>query len=57
MPPSTSSPSTTDSVQQGPVLALGFDQARMRIGDMWKMNYYLAAIEQSFADEEKEDQD
>lgn len=33
-----------------PVLALAFDNADLAIGDMWKMNLYLDAIEQSFRD-------
>ncbi|KAH7921559.1 hypothetical protein BV22DRAFT_1038537 [Leucogyrophana mollusca] len=33
-----------------PTLALAFDMANIRIGDMWKMNAYMGAIEQSFID-------
>jgi len=33
-----------------PILALAFDHANIAIGDMWKMNLYLPAIEQSFRD-------
>jgi ribonuclease Z len=51
MPPSALRLSVTSSEKQRPVLALAFDQARMRIGDMWKMNYYLPVIERSFLNE------
>lgn len=37
-----------------PVVALAFDHADIRIGEMWKMNAYIKAIEQSFADLEDE---
>jgi len=41
-----------------PVLALAFDHADIAIGNMWKMNFYLPAIEQIFKDtEEEEDND
>ena len=33
-----------------PTLALAFDHANIKIGEMWKMNAYIKAIEQSFAD-------
>jgi len=36
--------------QHNPVVALAFDHANMMIGDMWKMGYYMPAIEQSFSD-------
>lgn len=34
----------------GPNVALAFDHARMRVGDLWKMPLYLRAIEKSFQD-------
>ncbi|RXW24848.1 hypothetical protein EST38_g1005 [Candolleomyces aberdarensis] len=34
------------SPSSSPIVALAFDQASMRIGDMWKMQYYLEALEQ-----------
>ncbi|PSR71440.1 hypothetical protein PHLCEN_2v12707 [Hermanssonia centrifuga] len=41
-----------------PVLALAFDHARIRIGEMRKLRAYLPAIEQTFAETaEKEDED
>lgn len=33
-----------------PIVALAFDHANITIGEMWKMNAYTKAIEQSFAD-------
>lgn len=50
--PGSSSPS--------PIIALAFDQSSMRIGDMWKMQYYLEVLEQIEKDTvavEGEDQD
>ncbi|KAF8434881.1 hypothetical protein L210DRAFT_3552991 [Boletus edulis BED1] len=48
-------PSVTSEHNPGdPTLALAFDHANIRIGDMWKMNAYIKAIEQSFADLEDE---
>jgi ribonuclease Z len=43
-------PSTGKQRGHNPVIALAFDHANMRIGDMWKMGYYMPAIEQSFSD-------
>ncbi|THG96498.1 hypothetical protein EW026_g5342 [Hermanssonia centrifuga] len=41
-----------------PVLALAFDHARIRIGEMRKLRAYLPAIEQTFAETaEKEDEE
>lgn len=37
-----------------PTLALAFDHANIKIGEMWKMNAYIKAIEQSFTDLEDE---
>lgn len=58
MPPSgVPEPSTMGSAKE-PILALAFDNADITIRDMWKMNFYLPAIEQSFEDtEELEDND
>ncbi|KAI0317320.1 hypothetical protein OF83DRAFT_1083676 [Amylostereum chailletii] len=46
----------------GPTVALAFDHARMRVGDLWRMPLYLRAIEKSFQDtseegDEEEEQD
>ncbi|VDB95582.1 unnamed protein product [Peniophora sp. CBMAI 1063] len=35
---------------EGTNVALAFDHARMRVGDLWKMPLYLRAIEKSFKD-------
>ncbi|KAG2355809.1 hypothetical protein BDR07DRAFT_1425171 [Suillus spraguei] len=45
MPPSVSERQAGD-----PVVALAFDHANIKIGDMWKMSAYARAIEQSFID-------
>lgn len=37
-----------------PTVALAFDHADIKIGEMWKMNAYIKAIEQSFTDLEDE---
>lgn len=37
-----------------PTLALALDHANIKIGEIWKMNAYIKAIEQSFADLEDE---
>lgn len=33
-----------------PQIGLAFDQSSFRIGDMWKMRYYLRALEQNYKD-------
>ncbi|KAH7911176.1 hypothetical protein BJ138DRAFT_1151318 [Hygrophoropsis aurantiaca] len=37
-----------------PVLALAFDMANIKLGEMWKLSAYMAAIEQSFIDSPEE---
>lgn len=37
-------------------LVLAFDHARFRIGDMWKMERYFAAIERSYGDAKQDDE-
>ena len=44
-------------VQRGHILGLAFDQIRVTIGDMYKLNLYLPAIEQSFLDSKEEGDD
>jgi ribonuclease Z len=42
------------------IVALAFDHANLLIGDLWKVNYYLRAIEkcmQDTAEEEAEDEE
>ncbi|KIK93173.1 hypothetical protein PAXRUDRAFT_829230 [Paxillus rubicundulus Ve08.2h10] len=53
MPPSVMTPQKPGD----PTLALAFDHANIKIGDMWKMNAYMKAIEQSFIDLEDEGND
>ncbi|KIJ09075.1 hypothetical protein PAXINDRAFT_172647 [Paxillus involutus ATCC 200175] len=53
MPPSVMTPHKPGD----PTLALAFDHANIKIGDMWKMNAYMKAIEQSFIDLEDEGND
>ena len=52
MPPSAAVPTLNahGETSREPILALAFDHASIAIGDMWKMNLYLPAIEQSFSD-------
>ncbi|KAG9311648.1 beta-lactamase-like protein [Chiua virens] len=50
IPPSA----TTEHKPGDPTLALALDHANIKISDMWKMNVYINAIEQSFADLEEE---
>ncbi|KAF5379502.1 hypothetical protein D9615_006481 [Tricholomella constricta] len=40
-----------------PIVALAFDHANLTIGNMWKVNYYLPALEQSFRDTVAEEGD
>lgn len=42
----------TESDPSSPTIAVAFDNSPVRIGDMWKLAYYLPAIEQSFLDSE-----
>jgi ribonuclease Z len=37
-----------------PTVALAFDHANIKIGEMWKMNAYIKVIEQNFTDLEDE---
>ncbi|KAH0834911.1 beta-lactamase-like protein [Lanmaoa asiatica] len=46
IPPSV----VTEQHPGDPTLALAFDHADIKISEMWKMNAYIKAIEQSFAD-------
>ncbi|KAG5654003.1 hypothetical protein H0H81_008585 [Sphagnurus paluster] len=54
MPPSrmrkAQSPGRDDRRAKEPIVALAFDQANLTIGNMWKVNHYLPALEQSFRD-------
>ena len=37
------------------ILGLAFDHLDLKIGEMWKMNKYLGAVEQSFKDTEEDE--
>lgn len=36
----------------GPTIAIAFDHATVSLGNLWKLNRYLPAVEQSFLDSE-----
>ena len=38
-----------------PIVALAFDNANLSIGNMWKVNYYLPAIESCMRDTAEEE--
>lgn len=58
MPPSgVPQPYGRDNSSREPFLALAFDNADIKIGEVWKMNMYLQAIEQSFLDTVEEGDD
>lgn len=40
-----------------PVIALAFDHADYKIGEMWKFGYYVKAFEQTFSDMAGEEED
>lgn len=46
----TSSTKTPTGGSRGPVIALAFDHANIKIGDMWKLNHYMDAIQQCLKD-------
>ena len=50
MPPDGIARPKQNSDKKRPVLALAFDHLNLTIGNMWKLNYYLPAVEQSFRD-------
>lgn len=56
--PTSSSPSIPTRNRKGsdnsPAVAIALDHARLRVGDMWKMQLYLKAIEKSFWDVREE---
>ncbi|KAF8075182.1 hypothetical protein FPV67DRAFT_1476334 [Lyophyllum atratum] len=62
MPPSVIAKPSEIPIGEGgrarePIVALAFDQANLAIGNMWKVNYYLPALEQSFRDTVAEEGD
>ncbi len=46
---------TGEVVGREPIVALAFDHANLTIGSMWKLNMYLPAIQQAFADTSDEE--
>ncbi|KAL4253032.1 RNase Z family protein [Abortiporus biennis] len=56
IPPWLMEADTSATAARGPTLALAFDHAKIRIGDLPKLQAYLPAIHQSF-DDTKEDGD
>lgn len=44
----------SNSNGHNPAVAIALDHARLRVGDMWKMQLYLKAIEKSFWDVREE---
>ncbi|KII91109.1 hypothetical protein PLICRDRAFT_37799 [Plicaturopsis crispa FD-325 SS-3] len=50
MPPGIAQSMADAEDRREPVLALAFDHAHLTIGDLWKMNIYMPAIEQSYDD-------
>ncbi len=41
-------PRQGDGFSGGPIIGIAFDFARIRMGDMWKLNAYLPAIQHTF---------
>ena len=41
-------PPTHGDSYGGPIIGIAFDYARIRMGDMWKLNAYMPAIEHTF---------
>lgn len=54
MPPSFGIASTDSVDEREPVVALAFDHVNLTIGSIWKLNMYLPAIQQAFADTSEE---
>ncbi|KAK7031531.1 hypothetical protein R3P38DRAFT_2924192 [Favolaschia claudopus] len=48
---------TGENNAREPIIALAFDHASFTIGTMWKLNMYLPAIQQTFADTYDEEED
>lgn len=46
--PSSSSTRDSTSGDVSPFIVTAFDYANLTIGNMWKMQFYMAAIEQSY---------
>ncbi|KAJ7102976.1 hypothetical protein C8R43DRAFT_230388 [Mycena crocata] len=56
-PPVGTVPRSSDSAtpRREPVVALAFDHTNLTLGSMWKLNMYLPAIQQTFADTSEEE--
>lgn len=57
MPPVDTRPPSPSGRSRGPTVALAFDHAKIRIGDMWKLGIYFPAIERNFAEAAAEEGD
>ncbi|KAF9006200.1 hypothetical protein BDQ17DRAFT_1352945 [Cyathus striatus] len=58
LPPSmVNSVGDIESFREGPILALAYDHARLTIGNMWKLGYYLPALEKTVEDTAEEQGD
>ena len=55
MPPAGITKPRLNSDRKQPTVGLAFDHINLTIGNMWKLNYYLPAVEQSFRDTVEED--
>ena len=54
LPPDALAPAKNTRTPNGgskePIVALAFDHANIKIGDMWKLNHYMDAIQQCLKD-------
>ena len=50
--PKTPQMTTAPAEATDPTIAIAFDHTTVSIGNLWKLNRYLPAIEQSFLDSE-----
>jgi ribonuclease Z len=60
MPPSRARPPARvqdPDAPKEPVVALAFDNASLKIGDLWKVNYYIQAVERTIEDAFQEEGD
>jgi ribonuclease Z len=55
--PKTPQMTTASAEDTDPNIAIAFDHATVSIGDLWKLNRYLPAIEQSFLDSEDSEEE
>lgn len=57
MPPGLLVNAGRERGSEEPTVALAFDHANLSIGNMWKMNYYMAALDQNLQDTAEEGDD